>query len=419
VKKQGKRTLMPKLRFPEFRDSEGWQTPRLSDLYTFKQTNTLSRDKLNYETGTIKNIHYGDIHTKFKPLFRVDQEYVPFINPEVAVNAFEEKDDCEEGDIVLADASEDLNDIGKAIEVVSLDGQRIVAGMHTILATRHESVPIIGFGGYLFQSAAVRARIQRESQGTKVYGISANRIATITLPLPPTIQEQQKIADCLSSLDNLIAAEGRKLEALRNHKRGLMQQLFPREGETVPQLRFPEFRDKGEWLMHHLGELCSIKTGKKDANEGATDGQYPFFTCAEDHSYSHSFSFDTEAILVAGNANVGQTKYYNGKFEAYQRTYVLSDFSGIDVQYLYAYLAVKLRPSLISQVQSSAMSYIKLPMLRQYKLVAPPDAPEQQKIADCLSSLDDLIRAQAKKLDALKTHKRGLMQQLFPAPEEQ
>lgn len=151
MKKKSKRTLTPKLRFPEFRDGEGWQTPQLSDLYGFKRTNTLSRDKLNYEAGTIRNIHYGDIHTKFKPLFRVDHEYVPFINPEVSVDAFAEEDDCEEGDIVLADASEDLDDVGKAIEVVSLDGQRVVAGTHTILATRHGSVPIVGFGGHLFQ----------------------------------------------------------------------------------------------------------------------------------------------------------------------------------------------------------------------------------------------------------------------------
>lgn len=203
MKTKGKRTLMPKLRFPEFQGSEGWKTPQFSDLYGFKRTNTLSRDKLNYEAGTIRNIHYGDIHTKFKPLFRVDQESVPFINPEVSIGAFEEENDCEEGDIVLADASEDLDDVGKAIEVISLDSQRVVAGTHTILASRHGRVPVIGFGGHLFQSSVVRAGIQRESQGAKVYGISASRISSVALPLPPTKSEQQKIANCLGSLDEL------------------------------------------------------------------------------------------------------------------------------------------------------------------------------------------------------------------------
>lgn len=186
----------------------------------------------------------------------------------------------------------------------------------------------------------------------------------------------------------------------------------------VPKLRFPVFRGAGEWDKKLLAHLCKIRTGKKDANEGASDGLYPFFTCAENHIFSHSYSFDTEAILIAGNANVGQTKYYCGKFEAYQRTYVLTDFSGLSGSYLYAVLNSKLRESLLAHVQVSAMSYIKLPMLQEYALAVPPSHAEQQKIADCLSSLDELIAAQGRKVEALKTHKKGLMQQLFPREGE-
>jgi len=192
------------------------------------------------------------------------------------------------------------------------------------------------------------------------------------------------------------------------------------DGKTplVPKVRFPEFREAEGWDEKELGDLCKIQTGKKDANEGAEDGIYPFFTCAANHIYSRSYSFDAEAILVAGNANVGQTKYYYGKFEAYQRTYVLTEFLGIRVPYLYAILSATLRESLLGQVQVSAMSYIKLPMLLEFKLAVPPSIPEQQKIADCLSSLDEVIAAQARKLAALKIHKQGLMQQLFPREGE-
>ena len=239
--------LVPTLRFPEFRDDPPWSAPLLADLYDFKRTNTLSRDKLNYVTGTIRNIHYGDIHTKFNPLFQVCEEHVPYVNPDSSAKGIDDDAFCEEGDIVLADASEDLDDIGKAIEVVSLDGERVVAGTHTILGTRRGSVPIVGFGGQLFQSAAVRAGIKKEAQGAKVYGISAKRISAVPIPIPPTVAEQAKIADCLGSLDDLIAAADRKLETLRLHKQGLMQQLFPQPGETVPRLRFPEFRDSPDW----------------------------------------------------------------------------------------------------------------------------------------------------------------------------
>jgi type I restriction enzyme, S subunit len=174
---------LPKLRFPEFRDDPIWLTPLLTELYAFKRTNTLPRDELNYAAGTIKNIHYGDIHTKFKPLFRVENEHVPYVNPDTGSNGFSDDAFCEEGDIVLADASEDLGDVGKAIEVVSLGGERVIAGTHTILATRRGSVPVVGFGGQVFQSAAVRAGIKKEAQGAKVYGISANRISAVPVPL--------------------------------------------------------------------------------------------------------------------------------------------------------------------------------------------------------------------------------------------
>jgi restriction endonuclease S subunit len=190
------------------------------------------------------------------------------------------------------------------------------------------------------------------------------------------------------------------------------------DGVVVPKLRFPEFGTSDDWQTKLLGSLCKIRTGKKDANDGASDGQYPFFTCAENHIFSNSHSFDAEAILIAGNANVGQTRYYCGKFEAYQRTYVLTDFSGISVPYLYTVLNAKLRESLLAQVQVSAMSYIKLPMLQEYALAVPPSLPEQQKIAECLSSVDELMAAQARKVDALKTHKKGLMQNLFPREGE-
>ncbi len=186
----------------------------------------------------------------------------------------------------------------------------------------------------------------------------------------------------------------------------------------VPRLRFPEFREAEEWKVRELGGLCRIRTGKKDANEGCENGLYPFFTCAERHIFSNTYSFDAEAILIAGNANVGQAKYYKGKFEAYQRTYVLTNFAQVSVPYLYLYLSSQLSEALARQVQTSAMSYIKLPMLETYKVPSPRAPAEQQKIADCLSSLDELITAETQKLDALKTHKKGLMQQLFPREGE-
>ncbi len=438
MKKKAKGTLTPKLRFPEFRDGEGWQTPRLSDLYGFKRTNTLSRDKLNYEIGTIRNIHYGDIHTKFKPLFHVGHECVPFINPEVSVDAFQEKDDCEQGDIVLADASEDVNDVGKAIEVVSLDGQRVVAGTHTILATRQGSVPIVGFGGHLFQSAAVRAGIQRESQGAKVYGISANRISPVALPLPPTNHEQQKIADCLSSVDELIAAEGRKLEALKAHKKGLMQQLFPRPGETRPRLRFPEFRNKAKWEVKSLGEVFDTATGGTPdrANRDYWNGTIPWVTTSlvDSNVIQRSEEFITEAgrdnsaakmfpkgaVLIALYGQ-GKTR---GKvailaIDATTNQACAAIFPTEEVEPYFTFLNLAGRYNEIRSLSNSGgQDNLSQGLVRELPFSFPRNKAEQRRIAACLVSLDDSVTAQTQKLAALQTHKKGLMQQLFPSAEE-
>src|ERR1041385_7707460 len=178
-------------------------------LYSFMRNNALSRDKLSYGNGTVKNIHYGDIHTKFSALFDITKERVPHINSTEKLPDADSDEYCVEGDIIFADASEDTNDVGKCIEIVRLDGQLLLAGQHTILARRKNDALVIGFGGHLFRSARIRSQIQTEAQGTKVYAISSTRLATIEIAYPFEEEEQQKIADCLTSLDELIAAQGR------------------------------------------------------------------------------------------------------------------------------------------------------------------------------------------------------------------
>ncbi|MFN8998773.1 MAG: restriction endonuclease subunit S, partial [Betaproteobacteria bacterium] len=252
--------LVPKLRFPEFRGAKAWALEPMGEIYSFKGNNSLSRDKLNYVAGSVKNIHYGDIHTKFSTHFDITKELVPFIN-ESEEGIVRDENLCAEGDMIFADASEDMADIGKSIEIVSLNGESVVSGLHTVLARRRGDRIALGFGGHLFKSGWVRTQIQKEAQGAKVLGISANRMRSLRLPIPNAEIEQQKIAECLSSADELIAAQARKVDALKTQKNGLMQQLFPREGETQPRVRFPEFQNDGEWKETRLGQLGELVSG--------------------------------------------------------------------------------------------------------------------------------------------------------------
>ena len=218
---------VPKQRFPEFRDAGEWNDEPLEELYNFKVTNSYSRDKLNYEKGTVKNIHYGDIHTKFTTLFDIKKETVPFINSSESLEKIRPECFCIEGDIIFADASEDVDDVGKSIEIINLNNEKLLSGLHTLLARQKYEKLLIGFGGYLFKSNQIRIQIKKEAQGAKVLGISLGRMSNIKISYPANKKEQQKIADCLSSIDELITLQAKKIESLKAHKKGLMQQIFP------------------------------------------------------------------------------------------------------------------------------------------------------------------------------------------------
>ena len=144
------------------------------------------------------------------------------------------------------------------------------------------------------------------------------------------------------------------------------------------------------WPMVTLGSLCKIETGKRDANHGNPDGEYHFFTCAKDHSYIDSFAFDTEALLIAGNGDVGAIKYFKGKFDAYQRTYVLSEFKEVSAKYLYHVLSLNLKKDLDLLKQGNTMPYIKMGMLAEYLLPLPP-LEEQERIVTELDGYAAII----------------------------
>lgn len=200
-----------------------WEEKTFGELYEFNPTNSFSRDKLNYDDGEIMNIHYGDIHTNFKSQFNIDNEIVPFINRDVKINSNHKFVD--NGDIIIADASENLEDIGKAIEVLNIGNKKILSGLHTLHAKPQNSNLYFGFMSYLLKSKDFRKQVQFIAQGTKVLSITGTRIAKIKFNLP-SIEEQTKIADFLIAIDNQIDAIDNQITKTENYKKGLLQQMF-------------------------------------------------------------------------------------------------------------------------------------------------------------------------------------------------
>lgn len=167
-----------------------------------------------------------------------------------------------------------------------------------------------------------------------------------------------------------------------------------------------------QWTTLELGQYCQVKTGKKDVNEGSAFGQFPFFTCSRSISWSDSYSFDTEAILIAGNGDVGNLHYYHGKFEAYQRTYILDSF-GIDIQYVYQYLSGNLLNALEKEKIGTSIPYIKLEHLTHFPVYLPVCPKLQNKIASILSTLDQTIEKTKALIEKYQQIKAGLMHDLF------
>ncbi|NLN58981.1 MAG: restriction endonuclease subunit S [Gammaproteobacteria bacterium] len=200
-----------------------WEEVKFSDIFNFHQTNSYSRALLA-EHGEIMNIHYGDIHTKFSMLFDVTKEPVPFLNDEVDTSKITNEQFLKVGDLVIADASEDYKDIGKAIEVISLNNQKVVAGLHTYIA-RPVKLFALGFCGYMMQTFPVREQIKKLATGISVLGISKTNLGKLELKVP-FLEEQTKIANFLSAIDQKIEVVAQQIEQAKQWKKGLLQQMF-------------------------------------------------------------------------------------------------------------------------------------------------------------------------------------------------
>ncbi|WP_324260373.1 restriction endonuclease subunit S [Altererythrobacter sp. H2] len=273
---------------------------------------------------------------------------------------------------------------------------------------------------YILNNSADFARfaLMQKKGGTRTR-LYLSTLRTWT-PLLPSIGEQKKIADCLSSIDALIAAEAEKLEALKDHKKGLMQHLFPAPGETTPRLRFPEFRDAADWHDKPLDAVCEMKAGKfvaaADISEQPKDGLHPCYGGNGLRGYTRTYTHSGQFSLIGRQgALCGNVNFVMGEFHATEHAIVTKPKAGILGDWLYHALV---RLNLNDFATGQAQPGLSVDVLEKVLCPTPRDEHEQQLIATCMSSADSVIAAQADRVAALRVHKSGLMQQFFPSQDK-
>ena len=394
--------LVPKLRFPEFQRAGDWKRDQIDNVASITKGKGVSKADIT-KGGATPCIRYAELYTHYREVIHevVSRTNVP--HEDLMLSQAE--------DVIVPASGETRVDIARAACVLP---ERVALGSDLNILRSDLYGP---FFSYLLNSP-LRHTIARMAQGDTVAHLYPKQLSQVWLAYPLRL-EQQKIADCLGSLDDLIALEGRKLEALRQHKEGLMQQLFPQPGESAPRLRFAEFLNGAIWNEVTMDDVCDLKAGDfipaSEIAEHSDEGWFPCYGGNGFRGYVKSWTHEGRYVLIGRQgALCGNVNLYGSKFHATEHALVATPKPGIDTGWLfYALDVLKLNRFSIGQAQPG----LSVGVLRDVGISVPVGEDEQQKIADCLGSLDDLIVAKGRKFETLQQHKQGLTQQLFASPE--
>ena len=416
------KTLVPKLRFPEFRDAGEWEESKLGLIGTFTGGGTPSKDEASYWVGKNPWVSSSDIS---------DDNI-----QDVCISRFISDKAIQETATKIVPANSILLVSRVGVGKLAITRVPICTSQDfTNFTPRKDDLVFLAY--YL---KTLRNTFLSFNQGMAIKGFTKDDVLGLEIFLP-RLKEQQKIADCLASLDELITLEAQKLATLKTHKKGMMQQLFPAAGETVPKLRFPEFRDAGEWKLVTFGKLSL------DVSDGNYSSKYPtqsdFIKIGVPFLRANNLKFGTVSdedmrfiskqqhheltkghlkkgdILISTRGELGiialvPDRHVGSNINA--QLVRINSSNKIVNTFLFQLLDYSRTIGLFDALSTgTALKQLPIGKLNQLSLRIPEVPVEQKKIADCLASLDDRITAQTQKLATLKAHKKGLMQQLFPS----
>lgn len=417
-----KKKLIPELRFPEFKNEGEWETNSIGKVFKSFSGGTPSTSEKAYYGGDIPFIRSAEINKDATELFITDKGLKN--SSAKLVN---------KGDLLVALYGANSGDSA----ILKING----AINQAILCLQSEYSNAFTYNFLTLKKDWIVSKYIQGGQGN----LSGDIVKSISIPFPKKL-EQQKIASCLSSLDDLIAAHSQKLDLLKDHKKGLMQNLFPQEGEKVPKLRFKEFENDGNWVEKSL-----IDTADKKVKWSFTGGPFGSNLKASDYT--------SEGIRIIQLQNIGDGEF-NDEYKIYtseekadellscniyageiilskmgdpvgraciipdnlKRCVMASDGIRLVVNetkyskyFVYSLINSKpIREAIENKATGSTRKRIGLDELRNIELIMPKSLSEQIIIANCISSLDAQIKAQTEKIGYLKLHKKGLMQGLFP-----
>ena len=390
MSKNNENKLVPKLRFSEFKDV--WNPEQLSNLLDYERPDNYIVKDTNYVTdGT--------------PVLTANKSFILGYTQET----FGICNDIPA--IIFDDFTVDKKFVDFPFKVKS----------SAIKILRPKGKDDLKF---LFELMSL---IRFEAKEHKRYYISAYQNLSVPIPKPT---EQQKIAACLSSLDEVITAESQKLEVLKDHKKGLLQNLLPQAGETVPKFRFKEFEDSGEWEETTLTQVADYENGKAHEQDIADDGEFIVVNSKFISQDGEVKKFTNTAFLPAtkGDVLMVLSDIPNGK--AIAKCFLVEEDNRYTVNQRICritpnnlnskilYYLLNRNPYFLAFDDGVKQTNLRKEDVLNCPLMIPEDPKEQEKIADTLSSVDDLINAQNQKLEALQLHKKGLLQGLFPNVNE-
>ena len=418
----------PALRFKGFTDP--WEQRKLDEAFDFTvPNNTLSRAELNQESGSVRNVHYGDVLIKYGSVLDAQNDELPFITGR-------SKDDfkgalLQNGDIIIADTAEDET-TGKVCEIVNIQDKDVVAGLHTMVC-RPKNKTAEGYFGYYMNSSSYHHQLLPLMQGIKVLSLSKTNVQKTTVKYPKDKAEQQKIADCLRRIDTLITLHQRKYEKLVNIKKSMLDKMFPKNGASVPEIRFKGFTDL--WEQRKLGELSRSFEYGLNAAAKEYDGQNKYLRITDIDDTSRQF---VSADITSPDANLAEADNYRlsdgdvlfartgasvGKTYLYKKSDGLVYFAGFLIR---AKIKESVSAGFIFQntLTRSYERYIAITSQRsgqpgvnaqeyaEYQLML-PELFEQEKIAKLLEALDTLITLHQRKLEKLQNIKKSCLEKMF------